>query len=644
MRKLYALIDRVSDTDVPVLITGESGTGKEVVARAVHIAGPRAKQPFLGVNCGAIPANLLESELFGHVRGAFTGADRDRKGLFREAENGTILLDEIGEMPQKMQAGLLRVLQEKTVRPVGGAKEEPCNARVIAATNRDLVAMVAEGTFREDLYYRLHVIELKVPPLRERAEDIPALIDHFLTLFAARHKRERKTVERTRRAPAPGLRLAGQRAPARARAAQRVAALGGATRSRSTTSTCRRRACAQRTSHRAAPRRRPRREPPARARASIERRSRTDAGRVSRRREGEDPRGAHAVQLEPRAGREDDRRPAADVLPATQGVRDRLSALSSCAMRLLSLVAVSLTLGLTLGCSKESAKSDPAATSSAGTSAAATAASGEVTVGKPPPDFSTKDHNGADLKLSALKGKPVVVYFYPKDETPGCTTEAKDFRDSWKELEKKGVVVIGISTDNADSHKAFAKHHELPFHLVSDEGGAIAKSFGVPNRMGFLGRQTFVIGADGNVKKICLPRNPMRFGTPNDLAMAPPSSLTRWKGSSWCLANALCESALSVEIRSRATPSFRAPSTSRESPSPRWCSPGSPSGRNRQQPACPWRGGPGRPRCNPRREVRRRLPDGDLTVRRSRLRWCPSRSRPGRTSPTPAPSEGGERE
>jgi transcriptional regulator with PAS, ATPase and Fis domain len=167
-----------------------------MVARAVHIAGPRAKQPFLGVNCGAIPANLLESELFGHVRGAFTGAERDRKGLFREAENGTILLDEIGEMPQKMQAGLLRVLQEKTVRPVGGAKEEPCSARVIAATNRELAAMVAEGTFREDLFYRLHVIELKIPALRERAEDIPALIDHFLTLFSARHKRDRKTIER----------------------------------------------------------------------------------------------------------------------------------------------------------------------------------------------------------------------------------------------------------------------------------------------------------------------------------------------------------------------------------------------------------------------------------------------------------------
>ena len=197
MRKLYALIERVRDTDVPILVTGESGTGKEVVARAVHIAGPRAKQPFLGVNCGAIPANLLESELFGHVRGAFTGADRDRKGLFREAENGTILLDEIGEMPQKMQAGLLRVLQEKTVRPVGGVKEEPCSARVVAATNRDLSAMVAEGTFREDLYYRLHVIELKIPALRERTDDIPALIDHFLTLFSARHKRDRKTIDRT---------------------------------------------------------------------------------------------------------------------------------------------------------------------------------------------------------------------------------------------------------------------------------------------------------------------------------------------------------------------------------------------------------------------------------------------------------------
>ena len=196
MRKLYALIDRVKDTDIPVLVVGESGTGKEVVARAVHDAGPRARKPFLGVNCGAIPENLLESELFGHVRGAFTGADRERRGLFREAEGGTILLDEIGEMPVKMQAGLLRVLQEKTVRPVGGAKEEPVDARVIAATNRDLQTMVADGTFREDLFYRLHVVELRVPPLRERSEDIALLIDHFMSIFANRYRRERKQVDR----------------------------------------------------------------------------------------------------------------------------------------------------------------------------------------------------------------------------------------------------------------------------------------------------------------------------------------------------------------------------------------------------------------------------------------------------------------
>jgi transcriptional regulator with GAF, ATPase, and Fis domain len=196
MRRLYALIDRVKDTDVPVFITGESGTGKEVVAKAVHQAGPRAKKPFLGVNCGAIPANLLESELFGSVKGAFTGADRDRRGLFQECSGGTILLDEIGEMPIKMQPGLLRVLQEKTVRPVGGNREEAVDVRVIAATNRDLTAMVAEGTFREDLYYRLHVVELHVPPLRERVDDIPPLIDHFLSLYAARYKRDRKTLAR----------------------------------------------------------------------------------------------------------------------------------------------------------------------------------------------------------------------------------------------------------------------------------------------------------------------------------------------------------------------------------------------------------------------------------------------------------------
>ncbi|WP_242515789.1 sigma 54-interacting transcriptional regulator [Sorangium cellulosum] len=196
MRRVYALIDRVKDTDIPILITGESGTGKEVVARTIHNASPRAKKPFVGVNCGAIPEHLLESELFGHVRGAFTGADRDRKGLFREVTGGTILLDEIGEMPQKMQAGLLRVLQEKVVRPVGGAREEPVDARVIAATHRDLGDMVSRGAFREDLFYRLLVVEVRIPPLRERIEDIPLLIDHFLGIFAARYGRDRRSVSR----------------------------------------------------------------------------------------------------------------------------------------------------------------------------------------------------------------------------------------------------------------------------------------------------------------------------------------------------------------------------------------------------------------------------------------------------------------
>jgi transcriptional regulator with GAF, ATPase, and Fis domain/predicted Ser/Thr protein kinase len=196
MRKVYALIDRIKDADVPVLITGESGTGKEIVARAIHNAGRRAKAAFTGINCGAIPEHLLESELFGHVKGAFTGADREHKGLFREADGGTLLLDEIGEMPKKMQAGLLRVLQERVIRPVGGTKEQPVDVRLIAATNRDLAAMVEQKTFREDLFYRLHVVEVRLPPLRERLDDVPVLIDHFLKIFAARFRRDKKTVTR----------------------------------------------------------------------------------------------------------------------------------------------------------------------------------------------------------------------------------------------------------------------------------------------------------------------------------------------------------------------------------------------------------------------------------------------------------------
>jgi transcriptional regulator with GAF, ATPase, and Fis domain len=196
MRRVYALMERVKDTDVPVLITGESGTGKEVVARAIHNASLRASGRFLGVNCGAIPENLLESELFGHVKGAFTGADRDRKGLFREGEGGTVLLDEIGEMPHKMQAGMLRVLQERRVRPVGGTREELVDVRLLFATNRELSELVEAGQFREDLFYRIHVVELRLPPLRERPEDIAQLVDHFLGLFAARYKRDRKKLTR----------------------------------------------------------------------------------------------------------------------------------------------------------------------------------------------------------------------------------------------------------------------------------------------------------------------------------------------------------------------------------------------------------------------------------------------------------------
>ncbi len=196
MRRVYSIVERIRDTDVPVLITGESGTGKEMVARALHVASPRGKRRFVGVNCGAIPENLLESELFGCVRGAFTGADRDRKGLFRESEGGTILLDEIGEMPKKMQAGLLRVLQEHKVRPVGGTTEEHVDVRLVFATHRDLTKLVEEGAFREDLYYRIRVVDLAIPPLRERREDIPQLVDHFLGIFAARYRRDKKTVSR----------------------------------------------------------------------------------------------------------------------------------------------------------------------------------------------------------------------------------------------------------------------------------------------------------------------------------------------------------------------------------------------------------------------------------------------------------------
>jgi two-component system, NtrC family, response regulator AtoC len=186
IRETIEMIRRVADSDATVLVTGESGTGKELVARALHNLSPRRDQPFVAVNCAAMPAPLLESELFGHVRGAFTDAKRSRAGLFVQAGAGTIFLDEIGEMPIEMQVKLLRVLQERKVRPVGGDEEVPFEARVVTATNRDLETEVDEKRFREDLFYRINVVAIPVPPLRARAGDILLLAQYFLKRIAGR--------------------------------------------------------------------------------------------------------------------------------------------------------------------------------------------------------------------------------------------------------------------------------------------------------------------------------------------------------------------------------------------------------------------------------------------------------------------------
>jgi two-component system response regulator PilR (NtrC family) len=186
MHRIYELIRRVSQTPTNVLITGESGTGKEMIAKAIHFNGPLKDRPFVTVNCGAIPESLMESEMFGHKKGSFTGAVADKAGLFEVADGGTLFLDEVGELPLSIQVKLLRAIQERVIRRVGGTEDSKVEVRIIAATNRDLEDMVKKGTFRQDLFYRLNVIGIRSPALRERPEDTPALANHFLKKYNER--------------------------------------------------------------------------------------------------------------------------------------------------------------------------------------------------------------------------------------------------------------------------------------------------------------------------------------------------------------------------------------------------------------------------------------------------------------------------
>ncbi len=209
LQNIFRLIEKVADTNVSVLIQGESGTGKELIARAIHFNSSRAGKPFLAVNCGALPESLLESELFGHTKGAFTDAKTDKKGLFRSAEGGTIFLDEIGEMPLALQVKLLRALQEHEVTPIGSSVPVKFDARIIAATNKNLEKETAENNFREDLYYRLNVVEVNLPPLRERREDIPLLAKHFSSKAAREQKQTEKQIAREAMSALVGYRWQG---------------------------------------------------------------------------------------------------------------------------------------------------------------------------------------------------------------------------------------------------------------------------------------------------------------------------------------------------------------------------------------------------------------------------------------------------
>ena len=183
MQEVFKMVEKVAKYNTTVLISGESGTGKELISRGIHLEGERSNKAMVAINCGGIPENLLESEFFGYKKGAFTGADRDKKGLFQEADKGTIFLDEIGELPLSLQVKLLRVLQENEIRPIGDTRTQQVDVRVIAATQKNLEDAVKEGNFREDLYYRLNVLNIKLPPLRDRLEDLPLLIEHFIQRY-----------------------------------------------------------------------------------------------------------------------------------------------------------------------------------------------------------------------------------------------------------------------------------------------------------------------------------------------------------------------------------------------------------------------------------------------------------------------------